>query len=341
MSLWRDEKYLRLVSSQLERFKKKSQHEFNFRCPLCGDSSRSLSKARGYAYANKQTLMFKCHNCSVALPFSALLRRLNRALYDEYLLEEYRDSAPAVKDTPSALASSPREAPNVPALASLSQCANALHPCHSVYNYARSRQLPDAAFDRLFASKSAHTWLQTMITDTTKLEKVQDDVPYLILPFRLQDGTWYGCQLRSITEKTFFTFRWSHDPLKLFGMDAWTPTKPTLVLEGVFDSIFLPNALAACGSTLLESIDIAEQQGIVIPHVTYAFDNEPRNKEIVRLMRRAITLGESIVVWPRSFPKDINDAIHEGYSADAIISLIHKRTFQGLMAQLEFEQWKQ
>jgi hypothetical protein len=54
MSLWLEEKYLRLLAPQLDLFKQKHPHVFNFRCPLCGDSERVLSKTRGYCYAAEE-----------------------------------------------------------------------------------------------------------------------------------------------------------------------------------------------------------------------------------------------------------------------------------------------
>jgi hypothetical protein len=54
MSLWLDDKFLRLLSPHLDRFSQKSLHHYNFRCPLCGDSERNEFKARGYVYPKKR-----------------------------------------------------------------------------------------------------------------------------------------------------------------------------------------------------------------------------------------------------------------------------------------------
>ena len=58
-----DQKYLLLVSPQLKLFKKKSDGLYNFRCPYCGDSQKSRTKARGYVFRKKNDLFYKCHNC--------------------------------------------------------------------------------------------------------------------------------------------------------------------------------------------------------------------------------------------------------------------------------------
>ena len=49
-----DVKYLNLISSMLLLFKKKGDNLWNFRCPYCGDSQKSRTKARGYVFRKKQ-----------------------------------------------------------------------------------------------------------------------------------------------------------------------------------------------------------------------------------------------------------------------------------------------
>ena len=49
-TLWIDIKYANLLSAQLELFKVKKSNPYlaNFRCPICGDSTKNKSKTRGY-----------------------------------------------------------------------------------------------------------------------------------------------------------------------------------------------------------------------------------------------------------------------------------------------------
>ena len=50
MSSYIDIKFINLLSTRLPKFKRKSEYLFNFRCPHCGDSQKSLTKARGFVY---------------------------------------------------------------------------------------------------------------------------------------------------------------------------------------------------------------------------------------------------------------------------------------------------
>jgi hypothetical protein len=71
------------------------------------------------------------------------------------------------------------------------------------------------------------------------------------------------------------------------------------------------------------------------------YDNEPRNKDIVKMMQDAIKSGHNIVIWPDTMQgKDINEVIMSGISPDEIESIISSNTFKGLQAQIKFNMWK-
>lgn len=346
--LWIDEKYLRLVSPQLERFSQKHPHLWSFRCPLCGDSEQIKTKTRGYCFPNpkRDALQFKCHNCSVSLPLSALLKRLSSRLYDEYMLEQLQDKPRPVDHDVEAFRRVSRrttvapEPETVSLVVCLSDVAQMDAECaeRRVLDYILNRQIPITALERLWCTMSARTWLASMVGE--KAEKVRDGLPYLVIPLTLPTGEWYGCQMRDIGRKEYITYIWAEKPLKVFGLSHWTPTEITYIVEGPLDAVFIPNAIAACGSDLMGVIHILEERGI-LPHDTprvYVWDCEPRNAAVVKHMQTAVRLGESLVIWPKGFPvKDINDAVKAGID---IMRVMTKHTFQGLRAELAFTAWK-
>ena len=85
-----DVKYLNLISSQLPLFKKKNDYTWNFRCPYCGDSQKSRTKARGYVFRKKNDLFFKCHNCGVGATLGNLIKHVDSKTYKDYIFERYR-----------------------------------------------------------------------------------------------------------------------------------------------------------------------------------------------------------------------------------------------------------
>ena len=68
-------------------------------------------------------------------------------------------------------------------------------------------------------------------------------------------------------------------------------------------------------------------------NVTYIFDNEPRNKEIIKRMYDVIEKDYNVVIWADDMRhKDINDMIISGMSIAEVQTIISKNTF----AKLEF-----
>ena len=65
------------------------------------------------------------------------------------------------------------------------------------------------------------------------------------------------------------------------------------IVEGEFDSMFLKNCIASGDSSLVITADSIQSDNKVL-----IFDNEPRNKEIVKLMGDAIKLNYHVVIWP-------------------------------------------
>jgi transcription elongation factor Elf1 len=91
--LYIDAKYAAFLGSRLRNFKQQKDYLWNFSCPVCGDSTSNKLKARGYIYRTKSDLFCKCHNCGFSSNLGNLIKRVDAALYDEYVLERYKAGA--------------------------------------------------------------------------------------------------------------------------------------------------------------------------------------------------------------------------------------------------------
>jgi transcription elongation factor Elf1 len=342
MSLWLDKKYIQFLSSQLDRFHWKHPTVANFRCPLCGDSSHNAFKSRGYLFPKQQVYIYKCHNCGESVPFAALLRRVNRHLYNEYVMEhlkEQRQTTTDVQAPPDVQVAPERVVEDLSAVSPLSECSAAENALHDVWRYATNRGIPATALHRLFGTLHARAFATPLVGED-KAARLVDGAPYLVLPLRMPDGSWYGAQFRMLSRKEYITLRWRCEPLKVFGMEGWDDTARTYILEGPIDSLFVPNALAACGSDVTGAMRILDSEGF-LPTMTQrvlVWDNEPRNPEIVKHLKRAIAFGETVVVWPAGLPhKDVNDMVVAGVD---VKTLLEKHTCAGLTAELRFMAWR-
>jgi len=86
-----DVKYINLISARFQKFKKIKNNLYNFRCPICGDSQKNKSKARGYLYQVKNNTNFKCHNCGVNISFNNFLKQIDPVVYKQYTFEKFKE----------------------------------------------------------------------------------------------------------------------------------------------------------------------------------------------------------------------------------------------------------
>ena len=108
-----------------------------------------------------------------------------------------------------------------------------------------------------------------------------------------------------------------------------------MITEGPIDSLYLDNAIALAGSDADGGINIQHQQ------CTMIFDNEPRNKEIVKRMINAVNKKYNVAVWPKTLKyKDINDIIISGKTSTEVQTLISNNTHCGLTALQHINNWK-
>jgi hypothetical protein len=70
----------------------------------------------------------------------------------------------------------------------------------------------------------------------------------------------------------------------------------------------------------------------------WVYDNEPRNREIVKRISDTISRGEKVVIWPSNIvEKDINDMVLGGHN---VMEVLQSNTYSNLEANLKFNTWK-
>ncbi len=118
-------------------------------------------------------------------------------------------------------------------------------------------------------------------------------------------------------------------------------TKKIYVTEGQFDSLFLPNAVASGDANLAGVADHLRRLGEC--EVVLVFDREPRNKDLMKIIGRAIEDGEMVCLLPAILVidyKDINDLVVRKVSPEYIKRIIDKNTYGTLQAELAFTKWR-
>ena len=86
-----DSKYIGIISSRLQKFKKVKNNLYTFRCPICGDSQKNKNKTRGYFYMVKNNTNFKCHNCGASMSLNNFIKKIDTTVHKQYTLEKFKE----------------------------------------------------------------------------------------------------------------------------------------------------------------------------------------------------------------------------------------------------------
>ena len=316
-----DSKFIGLVSSRLEKFKRVKSNLYNFRCPICGDSKKNKSKTRGYLYAVKANTNFKCHNCGASMSLNNFLKEVDPAIHKQYVLEKFKSGHTGrnfVIDEPDFKFDAPKFKKKIN-LPKASENPNSA-------GYLTARRLDPAQFYYAEKFKKFVNTLKPTFDDT------RYDEERIIIPLYYEKNL-IGLQGRSLgpSKVKYITVMLNDDAPKIYGLDNIRKDAPVYITEGPFDSTFIRNSIAMCGADA--NVD---RWGISNP--VWIYDNEPRNIEIVRRIGNTIDSGDSVVIWPNSIDdKDINDMVMSGLDVQ---SVIESNTYSGLEAKLKFNTWK-
>ena len=318
-----DSKYITLLSSRLPKFKRVKPNLFNFRCPICGDSKKHKNKARGYLYQVKTNTNFKCHNCGASLSLNNFLKQIDSTLHKQYTLEKFKEGHAGgrnfVVEEPKFEFKQPvfRKGLDLPKASDVTVAKE----------YLEKRKLDPSKF--YFTNK----FKQWTNTQKKTFDTIGRDESRIIIPMYDENRNLIGFQGRSLGPNSvkYITVMINDDAPKIYGLDTIETEKPIYILEGPFDSTLVENSVAMCGS----DIDIGS---FGWSDYIWVFDNEPRNREIIKRIDKTISRGDKVVIWPSSIKeKDVNDMINAGQD---VSSVLESNVYSGLKAKIKFNNWK-
>ncbi len=319
-------KYLNLLSPRLQKYKQKKRNLWNFRCPICGDSTRNKNKARGFVFELKGDLVFKCHNCGVSMPVGKLIEKMDPGLYKQYRMEKFQKKPQIdMRKVKSVVSSTPVFKKNI--LSGLTKIDD-LNNSHPAREYLLNRKLPT---ESLYYTEKFKEWTNSVKPDT--FPDTNQDEGRIIIPFRTKEGDVFGFQGRSLSSSglRYITILLQEDQPKIFGLNTINYDETVYITEGPLDSLFLKNCVAMAGADLHNDNTLGSD-------IVYIFDNEPRNEQICTRINSRITSGDKVVIWPDSIKqKDINDMILAGHK---VMDIVESNTYTGLSATLKFNEWK-
>ena len=318
-----DSKYIGLISSRLQKFKRVKSNLYNFRCPICGDSQKHKNKARGYLYQIKTNTNFKCHNCGASLSFNNFLKQIDTTLHKQYTLEKFKEGHAGGRNF---VVEEPKFNFTKPVFKAKLDLPKASE-VPMAKEYLTKRRLDPNKF--YFAQKFQE-WTNKQ---KQTFDNIVRDECRIVIPLYDTNSELIGFQGRSLVPNSikYITVMLNDSKPKIYGLEKVNEEKPIYIVEGPFDSTLVENAVAMCGS----DIDI---RTFGWSDYIWVFDNEPRNREINNRISKVIDRGDKVVIWPSHImQKDINDMV---LSDIDVLSVLQSSTYSGLKAKVKFNNWK-
>ena len=363
---------------------------WNFRCPICGDSQKSASKKRGWFKLSKNGVYYyTCFNCGCFVPFVTFLRLYFPDLYSQYRKDNINEITKSknervlrIRQHAQEHISKIKEKHNeTPINRNDNECNNGvigpececdgktndllilrdafsefidggefivnktkneivtlsrMSDADEAYRYISGRKIPKYFFDDLYYVKSYMHFCNCIEPNAFNVNPRFDE--RIIIPFRGLDGEIIGLQGRSLepdSEIRYLTYMLDKNHVKIFGLDRVDlNAKDIYLLEGPFDSIMIPNALAigGAGMDFDKLTEIADKEKFI-----FLFDPEYKNDELLTQIEHVIYKNFRVCLLPQSirkYGKDINDFLLNGLKIEELMDIIKKNTFKGTQAKI-------
>ena len=326
-----DEPFIKEISGDLTGFKK-SNHNYNFRCPYCGDSAKSIRKQRGWLIDYKGTTFFKCFNCDKAVPFKYFLKDINEVVYKSYLMaknsgysKDYDKSDISIKTDKQTLLYD--DFINNKYIINCSKLNNGTI-------YLKSRKLTHP--ELFYYTPDYGALLESLNLTDYKIEWCNHE-ERLVIPHWDKTNELMFLQFRNLDPNAkvrYKTYRIKEDVPKIWGLDKIDWNKNVYVVEGALDASLLTNCIAMSGSDVdTNNIYINNYKDKLF----FILDNEPYNKVICDKYKKLYERGFNVFIWPETEAKDINDYYIENGNIDIFND--KTRFHKGLKLKLELARW--
>ena len=335
---WLEHKYIGLVSSRLRNFKRKSSGLYNFSCPICGDSLTRKSIARGYIYEKKGKMLFHCHNCSATMSIYNFIKMLDQGLYNEMTLEKIKENkTPEQEDYEQFVEKMKKPVfMKMGPLKGLKKVSQ-LSPDHRVKRFVDARRIPTPFHAILFSCPNFKRYTNSLVPNKFDSDSIGNDELRLLIPFMDSNKSVHAYQGRALGNSNvkYITIVLDDSIPKVYGLDRVNFDKRVYVVEGPIDSMFISNSIATAGGDLVSAVGSFRKDNLVI-----VYDNEPRSRETIKKLDKAILQGYNVCIWPDNLEhKDINDMYLAGLSSEFIKHIIDTHTFRDLAAKLQLTRW--
>ena len=324
----------------------------NFSCPICGDSKKSSTKARGVVLGiNSKNTRYFCHNCQISLSFTDFLKQVAYYVYENYIKQVKKNTLKNFKDKINKkikIKKQEVEATELtveefyhPDIVSIANLPND----HLAKKYLLKRAIPNTHFKNIYYFKGNPYKLFTNMFDSNKYEEksnINIEHEGIILPRIDNNNKPVGFTLRRISgEGNLRYLNLSEDDNNFFYNEHnvnFKNQRTIYILEGQFDLLSFSdtsNLMAMC--SINRKVKLLEKYKN--NKFVYVMDNEYNNENVVKAMKGVIKNGHGLFIWPNTIEeKDINDIKkNKDWSDKEMIRFFEENTYFGTMARIKLK----
>lgn len=332
------------MSRYLLMFKQTGENTYNFRCPICKDSNKNKSKARGYLFVADGDYIYKCHNCGQSRNLFTLLKEVQFSLYNEYkkekIKEKFSHNKPQTqqkKEVSKELFKTNVDFSHVSKTGyKILKGLKKVSEVQEAIKYCENRKLPPSKYEHIYFTDNGR---KTANLISKYADKIFPDMRALVIPFIDESGLVTHIQLRYMddTFMRYVTLEVEEVDDKIYGMDLLNKDEMVYVFEGSFDSMFT-NAIALANGNLHTFIPKLNK---LFENYTLVYDKDYLyNKDIIASLKKSMSLGAKVVLYDdvaiNSKAKDINDMVKNGV-IDNVTHYLRKNTYHGFGAKIKLD----
>lgn len=318
--------YIQFINEKIMEYlppdKIKIGDKINFRCPICGDSHKSLSKKRGFYYL--KTASFYCFNCSTGMTGVKFLQILSGKEYAD-IKKEYAKEF--VKN------------------GIWKQCINDKEEqIKNNIDFMNIKSMLDSSL-KMPLTSDAKKYLSNRMID--KAPFLREDLfsykgskgDYILIPW-VVNGIDAYYQLNDYKKHGSLKYIFPKNSNKLvYGLDNIDLNWPyIIVFEGVYDSLFVKNAIAVGTKSLSDRQEKIIKERYPNHKICLSFDND---KPGIDSMAKIIEKNEDVLFF-RWFDNDTTEKdINEKILAVNDVKLFSKPSLleKRIMTPLQMKIW--
>ena len=309
---------------------KKYGNVYNAECPVCNEG-KSAGRSRRLFYFPSKGYLY-CHNCCRSWKPYEWVKEVSGLTFPEIM--KRNDEKAGVVLTPQLARRTLEEEPAPEPLPDLPVNSIDLSDTQQV-EYYKDEKFVQAALEccvdrRLFSAVNSCKKFYVSLEDQVHKNR-------LVLPFYDLDGKTVCYQTRALTNNQFPRYLTKFGEKHLFGLNNITEEIPyVFVFEGPIDSMFIRNGVA------IASINPTEKQESYLKtllgyEMIYVFDNDKGNKETAKRIKKHVSEGKRIFIWPQEFKKfkDFNEVCCQLKMDEIPWQFVVKNSASGPEAQIK------